>query len=201
MSITQEQRTAYHEAGHAVVGWLLGYRIVSVRLASKSNREYRGITKFGRCTEWHRNCVLDARQVCPKIEAALDIVVHLAGGQAEEMIVPYDGVNEVEGFAQHDIFEVTEILTTRIGCGQAGGELGGIERIMRPLVLICDRYVDMHRSQIDALAKALLADSRIVKAKDIRRILRRRTMPVRSVIFEVVAALEHAELEEQSSRW
>jgi hypothetical protein len=67
-------------------------------------------------------------------------------------------------------------------------------RMMRPLFSICGKYVDLHRPQIEALAKALLADG-IVKANGIRRILGRRTMPVRSVIFEVVAALEHAELE------
>jgi hypothetical protein len=184
-AVIWEQRIAYHEAGHAVIGWLLGYRIVSVRLVSKGN--YRGMTDFG---QGHRSSILDARQVYPEIEAALDVVISLAGRQAEELIAPgaADG-----GFGWYDRLHITEVLRTDLGCH-------GIEqsRIMRPLISICGKYVELHRPQIDALAKALLADG-IVKAKGIRRILGRRTMPVRSVIFEVVAALEHAELEEQRS--
>src|SRR5438874_9598780 len=47
-----------------------------------------------------------------------------------------------------------------------------------------------HRTQIDALATAMLADGRIVNAKHIRRILGRRTMRARTWC-SLVAALEH----------
>jgi hypothetical protein len=57
---------------------------------------------------------------------------------------------------------ITEVLRTDLGCH-------GIEqtRILRPLISICGKYVDLHRPRIDALAKALLADG-IVNAKGIR---------------------------------
>jgi hypothetical protein len=178
-AVIWEQRIAYHEAGHAVIGWALGYRIVAVRLARKGN--YRGMTDFGRGTHGIRSAIWSARKVCPQIEAALDVVISLAGRQAEELIAPgaADG-----GFGWYDRAHMTEVLRTDLGC----------PGIMRPLISICGKYVDLHRPQIDALAKALLADG-IVKAKGIRRILGRRTMPVRSVIFEVVGALQHAELD------
>ena len=47
----------------------------------------------------------------------------------------------------------------------------------------------MHRPQIDALAQALLAREKIGQ-REINEMLRPRTMPVRDVVDEVVAALE-----------
>jgi hypothetical protein len=85
-AVIWEQRIAYHEAGHAVIGWVLGYRIVAVRLARKG--KYGGMTDFGRCTHGLRSAIWSARKVCPQIEAALDVVISLAGRQAEELIAP-----------------------------------------------------------------------------------------------------------------
>jgi len=169
-----------------VIGWLLGYRIASVRLASKG--KYGGWTDFGRCTQGLRSSIFDARRVYPEIEAALEIVISLAGGRAEELI-------GAAVFDDYDRLAVAEILRTSLGCPEGSARS---RRIMRPLISICGKYVHLHRPQIDALVEALLADG-IVKQDGIRRILGRRTMPPRSVIFEVVSALERAELEEQRS--
>jgi hypothetical protein len=60
---------------------------------------------------------------------------------------------------------------------------------MRPLGLICAGLVRLHHREIDAVATALLRDRKL-DGKKIHRILGRRTMPVRSAIFIVLAALE-----------
>jgi hypothetical protein len=60
---------------------------------------------------------------------------------------------------------------------------------MRPLVLICAGLVQTHRRHVDAVATALLRDHNL-DGKKIHRILGRRTMPTRSVIFIALAALE-----------
>jgi hypothetical protein len=182
MPLTQ-QRTAYHEAGHAVVGWLLGFKIVSVRLFSKSSRGASGATKIGRYTERHHYAVEAARQTCPHIEATIAIVCLLAGVQAEARIALDEMVSEGERSFQDDIERISKLLLEQTGCGPAD-----IRRTLEPLISICRRHIENHWPQVDALAKALLADGKIVKAKDIRRILGPRTMPPRKVIFELASA-------------
>jgi hypothetical protein len=184
MPVICDEQLAWHEAGHATMGWLLGYRVACVRLASKGN--YCGWTDFGRCTAGLRSAIWDARRVCPEIEAALEILIALAGGQAEELTAP------CAHFSWYDRLAIAKILDTDLGCRTDSER----RQILNPLIWICDRLVEAQRHRIDALAQALLADGKVVQA-DIRRILGQRTTPVRSVIFEVLAALEHADLEEQ----
>jgi hypothetical protein len=173
-----KQKTAYHEAGHAVIGWLFGHKILSIRLLKEGRK--RGIVTGGVCTtkghtEWHRTHVIEARRTRPDIEAAIEIVCLIAGMLAESKI---ELASEDEWLIQSDLTEIGELL-----------DEAEIPRKLPPLIRICQRHTDDHWSQIDGLARALLADGKIVKAKDIRRILGPRTMPLRKAIFEPVGAM------------
>ena len=59
---------------------------------------------------------------------------------------------------------------------------------LRSPVLICAGLVQMHQRHVDAVATALLREGHL-DAMGIRRILGRRTMSVRSVIFIALCAL------------
>src|SRR3954449_11891559 len=188
MTSVDQQHIAYHEAGHAVVGWLVGYRPIPIGLASNGERWHR----FGRCTDGLLRAIADARPSCPVIEHALDVVITLAGGLAEELISP-DAVSVSGGFERE---EIAEILRSEMGCRTDTEQ----SHMLAPLAAICARQIDAHRTLIETLANALLG-GHLVKAKDISRILGRRTVPVRSIVFEVVGALErrHAALQLPSS--
>lgn len=171
---------AYHEAGHAVIGWVVGYRPISIGLAS--NGEYLRWSRFGRRSDGLLRAMADARPSCPLIEPALDVVVTVAGGLAERLISP-NAVSVFDGFEREELAELLRSeMNFRTDTEQS--------RTLAPLAAICARQIDAHRTPIEALANELLA-GRIVTAKDILRIVGRRTFPVRSIVFEVVAALEH----------
>jgi hypothetical protein len=180
MTSVDQQHFAYHEAGHAVIGWLVGYRPISLGIASTG--EYQRWHRFGRCTDGLLRAIADARPSCPVIEPALDVVITLAGGLAERLISS-DAVSVSGGFERE---EVAEILRSEMGCRTDTEQ----SHMLAPLAAICARQIDAHRTLIETLANALLG-GHLVKAKDISRILGRRTVPVRSIVFEVVAALEH----------
>jgi hypothetical protein len=169
-----KQKTAYHEAGHAVIGHLFGHRIVSIKLYSGSGKNAGGCRTNG-YTEWHRTSVIEARQTCPNVEDGIEIVCLLAGMLAESKI---ELATEYEWLIQSDLTEIGDLIPE-----------GEAARILPPLILTCQSLIDRQWSQIAALADALLADGKIVKAKDIRRILRPRTISVRKAIFELVGAM------------
>jgi len=179
-SLDQQQHIAYHEAGHAVIGWVVGYRPISVGLAS--NGEYLRWSRFGQPSDGLLRAMADARPSCPVIEPALDVVITLAGGLAERLISP-DGVSVLDGFERE---ELAEILRSEMGFRTDTEQ----SRVLGPLAGICARQIDAHRTRIAALANALRA-GRIVKPKEILSTMGRRKFPVRSIVFEVVAALEH----------
>src|SRR3954447_19463823 len=180
MTSVDQQHIAYHEAGHAVIGWLVGYRPISLGMASTG--EYQRWHRFGRCTDGLLRAIADARPSCPVIEPALDVVITLAGGLAEELISP-DAVSVSGGFERE---EIAEILRSEMGFRTDTEQ----SHMLAPLAAICARQIDAHRTPIVALANALRA-GRIVKAQDILSTVGRRKFPVRSIVFEVVAALEH----------
>lgn len=65
---------------------------------------------------------------------------------------------------------------------------------LRSPVLICAGLVQLHQRHVDAVATALLRDGHL-DAMGIRRILGRRTMSARSVIFIALCALEDGRTE------
>ncbi len=83
--------TAYHEAGHVVIGWLVGYPVRSVRLFAGSQRPgKRGVTYYRTSSHSKRfhSAVIGSKRTCPDIEAAIDVVVLLAGMAAEVRFDP-----------------------------------------------------------------------------------------------------------------
>jgi hypothetical protein len=153
MQATRDGITAYHEAGHAVIGHLFGHRIVSVRFSMGGAK--RGLMVAGVCTtsgytEWHRTFVVEARQTSRDIDAAIEIICLIAGMLAESKV---EKATEDEWLIQDDFTQVSELL-----------DEADIPRLLPPLLSICQRHIDSHWPQIDALAKALLADGKIVKA-------------------------------------
>ena len=179
--MTRDEKTAFHEAGHAVIAHQFGHRITSIKILNGGRK--RGVVTGGVCvsggpTEWHRTFVVEARQTSRDIEAAIEIICLMAGMLAESKI---EEATEDEWLIQDDLTRVGKLL-----------DEADIPRILPPLIQICQRHIDSHWPQIDALAKALLADGKIVKARDIRRILGPRTVPLRKIISEVARSLNSA---------
>jgi hypothetical protein len=179
MNQLDRKKTAYHEAGHAVIGHLFGHRITSIKLL-KGGRK-RGVVVGGVCvtgghTEWHRTHVRETRQVRPDIEPAIEIICLFAGMLAESKI---ELASEGEWSIQSDLTKIVELLD----------QIEGGEACLKPLILNCQGHVDRHWFQIEALAKALLADGRIVRATEIRSILGPRTVPLRKIISGAASAL------------
>ncbi len=55
------------------------------------------------------------------------------------------------------------------------------------LARVCHHYLGEHWHHVEAIANALLSDG-ILKSKDIRRILGKRTIPLRKVVGKIAEA-------------
>ena len=121
MQATPDERTAYHEAGHAVIGRLFGHRIVSIRFSmggSKRGLMVGGVCTTGGYTEWYR--IVEARRTSLDIEAAIEVICLMAGMLAESKI---EKATEDEWLIQDDLTQVGELL-----------DEADIPRILPPLI-------------------------------------------------------------------
>jgi hypothetical protein len=183
---------AYHEAGHAVIAWILGMRISSIRLYAQSNRQLGGgmWLKKDRYSLWARAMFNEVgKEGCPDIARAVHIVVLFAGALAQIQVVEealHDYVLDVN--ASSDKQEVFRLLAA-MGCTKD-------QAVQRGQLLndLCEVYLFEHWKHVEDLARALLANGRILKAKEIRQILGPRTMPLRTAIEHVRQALEASHL-------
>jgi hypothetical protein len=194
--LTREQKawrraTAYHEAGHAVVAWIMGQRISSIRIYAESNREGTGVMRLRnrRYSFLAMQMLHEASESCPDIARAIEIVVLLAGQIAEERVVKAAAWKRAAFVsALGDLDKVIELLAA-MDCTKDQTE----DQLLRRVGLLdtlCSDYIERHWKHIEALAGALLANGRILKAKEIRQILGPRTMPLRKAIEDVRLALQ-----------
>jgi hypothetical protein len=175
------KKIAYHEAGHAVMDWLLGRRVVSVRLFS-GRRRFAGKSRRAHCPSiWFMSAVRDLSRVCPDIVPATEIVALHAGPVAEQIFQPSTDPDPM--WWDGDIADILDALKL---CDPI--EDGHLPASLTGLRDLCFVYLQAHWTHVEALAEALLRDGRIVKSKDIRRILGPRTLPVRKVVEGVAQA-------------
>jgi hypothetical protein len=188
--IWQNRRTAYHEAGHAVIGRLLGYKILSIEIFAKGGT-VRGWTEVEPRHQPHQLvCIREAEAIIPDISRAMMVVMVLAGIEAELQLGPYEAVyRDYVGIRGRSGLPGDHVALTRLICGYHRDD---IEIMLRPLNGACGTLVETHWPKIEALAEALLADGRIVERKEIRRILGRRPMPLRDTIFGIARRVAEA---------
>jgi hypothetical protein len=192
--LTREQKAlrrgiAYHEAGHAVVAWILGQRISSIRIYAESNREALGLMRCKKEPYSFRALRMldEASESCPDIEPAMYIVVAFAGMFTQLLVEPnarWARVHVIYIAASGDWLKINELLAA-MNCTDEQRT-----RRLELLSILCIDYIGRHLEQIADLAEALLANGRILKAKEIRQILGPRTMPLRKAIEDVRLVLQ-----------
>eukprot|EP00752_Nemacystus_decipiens_P017832 g15988.t1 len=173
VSKEDRERTAIHEAGHAVAAWMLPWcdEVVKVSIVWRGNALGFSQTAMVERQSQMREMVLDS--VC----------MTLAGRAAEEVVC-----ETISGGASSDLRVASRQLysaITEVGFGStsllAPGNRQVSERVMAEVdeevqTLLAQQYqravalVRTHRDKIDSLAKALLEQNVVHKA-DLRRIL------------------------------
>jgi hypothetical protein len=191
MALSEKQRIAVHEAGHAVVAWILGQRMRSIRIYAESNRKTPGygVVFFRKDTYGHRarGMLTEVSESCPDIVSAIDIVVLFAGELAQALSYEEERREfEFEALetGARDRQRVDELLAA-MNCTD-DQQARRSDQLWR---LSAD-YVGQHLEHVAHLAHALLANGRILKAKEIRQLLGPRTMPLRTAIEAVRSALQ-----------
>jgi hypothetical protein len=174
--------TAYHEAGHAVMGWLAGQRVRQIRLYAKSNRQLSGkvLFRLDDTFTFHR-ITSDHKKNCPNIERMVHVVIAIAGPLSEARFCP---VEDRSGWGgdHESIVELLEGVPPN-------------DSLIPSLTEVCVKYVLGHWLHVEALAEALLKDGRILKSKNVRNLLGKRTVPLRKVIGDIAAvAFCHGEV-------
>jgi hypothetical protein len=83
---------ARSEAAHAVVAWLLGFRVTSIEIYDRGG-QVRGQMNFDmRCPARQRACIAEAAGITSDIDRAMWVIFLLAGIEAELRLCPRDGV-------------------------------------------------------------------------------------------------------------
>ena len=191
MTFTETDSTrrgiAFHEAGHAVVAWTLGQRVSSIRIHAESNRETSGTMRSKKQRYGSRalQMLFEAHESCRDIAPAIQIVVSFAGVLAQMQVEEealQDHVFDVAAFSDRQ--EMNRLLAAMDCTDEQRASR------VRLLGILCSDYLFQHWKHVEDLARALLANGRIVKAKEIRQILGPRTMPLRTAIEGVRQALE-----------
>ena len=140
---TSREATAYHEAGHAVAAWKLGYRpiIVSIAAASKSVGEVRHESPFpGNSLEFDGSDLARLR-----VERA--IIIRLAGPIAQKRYRPTSW-RRWQGGAD---YAVAADLALRVyGSGKIASAF------LKWLDLRAQQLIEDHRSAVERLATALM---------------------------------------------
>lgn len=98
----RRESTAYHEAGHAVAGYLLGRDFLSVSIITEG-------TSAGRCNFTARPDTFDPWQRDPTTRAWLEIevITDLAGGIAERIATGVDNLVGMEA----DVYSAVDTAT------------------------------------------------------------------------------------------
>jgi hypothetical protein len=178
---------AYHEAGHAVVAWILGQRISDARVYPKITGGVSGVVRFKKdlygLRAWQTLCETG----CRDIALAADILVCFAGPIAHMVAVERSAWDHVALFGS---FSDTKAIMKRLAAMDCTDE----QRAWRAALLLnlCSDFLFRHLKHVEDLAHALLANDRFLKAKEIRQILGPRTMPLRRAIADVRLALDRS---------
>jgi hypothetical protein len=167
---------AYHEAGHAVMERLVGRKNVSIRMFHSGRSENRGQCMSREGGSTYERLLRDVGKRCPQIWDAAEIATLHAGLWGECIVSDDFDLSGTHG----DIGAVGSILRE---AGHADND-----RLHHALLEVSRYYVFQHADQVKLLAEALLADGRIVKGKQIRRILGNRTVPLRDVLSNIADA-------------
>ena len=180
---------AYHEAGHAVASWILGQRVRRVCIGGMSDRIRGAMTLEKDCYSGRAKVLLrEMRKSCPDIRRAVEIIGLLAGATAQMQFDAKPVWPHIAYFAAHaDNRETVKHLRAMTCTNEQ--RIARIELLNR----VTFGFVFGHLTHIYALARALLANGRILKAKEIRQILGPRTMPLRRALQRVRQALEAAD--------
>ena len=98
----RKAHTAYHEAGHAVAGYLLGRDFLSVSITTEGN-------SAGRCNFIARPDTFDPwnRDQATRRWLEIEVITDLAGGIAERMATGFDNLAGMEG----DVYSVLDTAT------------------------------------------------------------------------------------------
>jgi hypothetical protein len=175
--------TAYHEAGHAVVGWLLGRKILSIRLyapGSPTAGMVRLCPRYAGPDWWRFSQDHKMPLGWPETRAAMEIIVLLAGMGAEGVLGCVDADGAIWAFSE-DFRRIDELL------GEPSTKR--FSATMATLHPICRDQLEKHWRRVEALASALLANGRILKDRDVRAILGHRPIKlVRQLVAEISSA-------------
>lgn len=133
--------TAYHEAGHAVTGYVLGRYFLSVSITSEGN-------SAGRCYFAPRPETFDPwnRDPATRRRLEIEVITDLAGGIAERIATGFDNL---EGMAS-DVYSAID--TTTYMTGNEAQRLAYLERAEAR----AESILRQHWGAVQALAEALL---------------------------------------------
>jgi ATP-dependent Zn protease len=139
------RRTAWHEAGHAVVAWKQGFTVTLVSIKSEGPSFGRSThTPAGDCSIW------EERQ-CENIVAMGGWAAELASGEANDGSGTYDS-------------DDLRCVLSRIPEGQVDIELGWAEKE-------AERIVSENRERVERLAGVLLDRIELTDKDEIRDII------------------------------
>lgn len=155
------ERIAYHEAGHAVILYIVGFEIKSVSI--KPGETFHGITRWDNPLEsWNA-------EMTKTPDVAEQVVIGLFAGQSSERrlsnVYPTHVPDHDNGW-DNDNTEATRFLRTH--CIGDNNELP--EDLQAKLRYNAENLVEKHWEQIDKIAKLLL-DRETIYTADITAIM------------------------------
>ena len=145
--------TAYHEAGHAVVARMLGYKLLGISIDSdlEGKLGHSGSDVLPESLKQSKNWRKDVVTPEEWTAASDDIVIYLAGATAEELLHGREAVVDPDEPRSSDETQVIGRLVRMCGANyEAQNELLA-DSLARARVLVKD-----HWEKIEAVAEALL---------------------------------------------